>query len=283
MNAGHALAQASIPRAEALLLLAHASGRTRESLLASPDTLLSPSANRSYEALHRRRLAGEPIAYLVGAREFYGRRFVVDPAVLIPRPETELLVDLAIEYLRGRTADAAVVDLGTGSGVIAITLALEVPSATVTGTDVSTEALRVARANGRRLRAAVAWHAGTWFDALVDRTQRFDLIVSNPPYIAADDRHLQESDLRFEPPTALTDGHDGLAALRAVIRGAPLHLQPGGSLMVEHGHDQAEVVRALLGASGFVDVASMPDLAGIERVTVGRGPVATRTTESAAV
>lgn len=263
-----ALGDRSLARNEALLLLACASGRTRESLLAAPEICLPGAAAERYRALRDRRVAGEPIAYLIGHREFHGRRFAVDPRVLIPRPETELLIELAIAKLaRG---PAHILDLGTGSGVIAVTLALEIRDAQVTGADVSHDALDVARANAAALQACVDWQLGSWFDALPDRSRRFDLIVSNPPYVAAGDRHLGEGDLRFEPAVALTDGDDGLSALRTIVAGAPAWLAPDGWLMVEHGHDQAATVRALFDAGGLIDVTSVRDLAGIERTTVGR-------------
>jgi len=271
MTPAEALDGPGIARGEALLLLAQATGRTRESLLAAPEGAMSPAAVARYAGLRERRLAGEPIAYLTGFREFYGRRFAVESGVLIPRPETELLIDLGLERIgRGRTAASpTVLDLGTGSGVLAITLALELAGACVTGTDLSSHALRVARSNAGSLGVTVNWQAGDWFGALDDQS-RFDLIVSNPPYIAADDRHLHQGDLRFEPPGALCDGHDGLSALREIVAGSPARLNAGGTLMVEHGHDQAETVRALFKAAGLVDIASVRDLAGIERVTVGR-------------
>ena len=268
MTPSDALQDRAVARHEVLLLLTHASGRSRESLLASPDVALPVPQAARFRDLRDRRLAGEPIAYLLGYREFYGRRFAVDPDVLIPRPETELLIDLAIA--RCGTARPAILDLGTGSGVIAITLALEIPGARVTGTDRSHRALDVARANAASLDAGVDWRAGSWFDALDEPAARFDLIVSNPPYIAAGDRHLAEGDLRFEPPSALTDGHDGLSALRVILAGAPSRLNPAGTLIVEHGHDQAGAVRALFAAAGLVAIASVRDLAGIERITTGR-------------
>ncbi len=265
MTPGQALRDRSMVRSEALMLLAHASGRTRESLIASPEATLPHDVASEYERLRARRIAGEPVAYLLGHREFYGRRFAVGPRVLIPRPETELLIDLVCA---GPESPGSILDLGTGSGVIAITLALERPAAIVTGTDVSADALEIARVNGRALNASVAWHEGSWFDAL-DEGRRFDLIVSNPPYIAIDDSHLGEGDLRFEPQSALTDGHDGLDAIRCIVAGAPSRLTRSGRLMVEHGHDQAALVRSLFVSGGFVDIASSRDLAGIERITVG--------------
>ena len=268
MTPADALQDRAVARHEVLLLLTHASGRSRASLLASPEIPLTAAQADRYRDLRDRRVAGEPVAYLLGHREFYGRRFAVDAQVLIPRPETELLIDLAIAH--GAGGRLAILDLGTGSGVIAITLALEIPGARVTGTDVSMRALDVARSNATSLGAVVDWHAGSWFDALDEAAPRFDLIVSNPPYIAAGDHHLDEGDLRFEPPGALSDGHDGLAALRVIAAGAPTRLNPGGTLLVEHGHDQAEAVRTLFAAAGLVGIASVRDLAAIERCTVGR-------------
>lgn len=263
-----ALRDPAIVRSEALLLLTRATGRTRESLLASPDIALTAAQAAVYADLRHRRAGGEPIAYLLGFREFYGRPFAVDRRVLIPRPETELLIDLAVA--RHGSGRPAVLDLGTGSGIVAITLALEIPQAQVTGTDRSPDALEVARANAASLHAVVAWRSGSWFDALGDAPARFDLIVSNPPYIAATDRHLHEGDLRYEPLEALTEGHDGLAAIRRITDRSTAHLKPDGTLMVEHGHDQALSVRALFEAAGLCGVATVRDLAGIERVTFGR-------------
>jgi release factor glutamine methyltransferase len=261
------LAQCGLPRAEALLLLAHASGASRERLIAGSREPLPQAAIDAFMALSCRRAAGEPIAYLVGTREFYGRSFVVDECVLIPRPETELLVDQASQWITAHRP-SRVVDLGTGSGAIAITLALERPAIEVTATDQSAAALTLAAANAQRLGAEVRFVAGDWFDALADDA-RFDLIVTNPPYIACDDPHLAIGDLRFEPANALTDGADGLAAIRRIVSGAPRHLTGRGALMLEHGYQQAAAVRALLAAAGFQQIVSLRDLAGIERVTVG--------------
>ena len=268
MTAGEALRDSPLPRNEALQLLAHATGRTREALLASPETVLDAEVAAAFRHAVERRARGEPIAYLVGHREFHGHRFSVDAGVLIPRPETELLVDLAIERLP--RDGGAVLDLGTGSGAVAISLALACPGATVVGTDQSSAALAVARANGLRLRARVEWLQGDWYEALGTAPRRFDLVVSNPPYIAAGDPHLGAGDLRFEPPTALTDGGDGLAAIRRIVAGARAVLVPGGLLLIEHGHDQAAAVRALLAAAGYGGIESARDLAGIERVASGR-------------
>ncbi len=219
-----------------------------------------------FETLLARRLAGEPVAYLTGCREFYGRPFQVSPDVLIPRPDTELLVELALARVPPEQA-ADVLDLGTGSGCIAITLALERPRARVTAADRSTAALTVARRNAASLDAPVEFLNSDWFGALAGR--RFDLIVSNPPYIPAADPHLSRGDVRFEPLTALASGMDGLDDLRRLIAETRAHLRPGGTLLLEHGHDQAAAVRALLQAHGFAQPQSWRDLAGIERVSGG--------------
>jgi release factor glutamine methyltransferase len=205
------------------------------------------------------------MAYLVGHREFMGHDFKVAPGVLIPRPETELLVELALERLppRGR-----VLDMGTGSGAIAIALAHTRPDAQVTALDVSPAALDIARANASSLDVDVRFLHSDWFAAVADET--FDLIVSNPPYIAAGDRHLAEGDLRFEPSGALTDGADGLSALRTIVAGAPSYLAVDGWLLMEHGYDQSAPVQGLLSSRCYGDVQSWHDLAGIARVTGGR-------------
>ena len=281
-----------LPRAEARLLMERASGRRREWLIAHADEPAEPAALAAFDRLAAARRAGEPIAYLLGEREFHGRRFEVGPAVLIPRPETELLCD---EALAAAPASARVLDLGTGSGIIAITLAAERPDLTVVATDLSPDALAVARRNAARLlrpgaggaaaprtdapasapaatrpaAPAIQWRIGDWW-AAVAAGDTFDLIVSNPPYIAAADEHLRRGDLRFEPPAALTDGADGLAAIRVIVAGAAKRLRPGGWLLLEHGHDQAQAVSALMQAAGFVDVRTRPDLSGLPRVTGGR-------------
>jgi release factor glutamine methyltransferase len=261
------LDDAGLPRAEALSLLAHASQATRERLIAGARDTVDDRIAHAFRGLATRRRAGEPIAYLIGLREFYGRSFAVDPRVLIPRPETELLVDLALARIDAGST-ARVLDLGTGSGAIAITLALERPQVQVVATDRSADTLALARENARRLEARVAFVGGDWFDALDDDTV-FDLIVANPPYIATDDPHLAQGDLRFEPAGALTDGADGLAAIRRIVRGAPSRLTADGTLMIEHGHRQAAAVRALYADVSLSAVTSHRDLAGIERITVG--------------
>lgn len=249
------------------ILLGHALGLTRVGLITQSDRVLTADEAQRYDTLVQRRLNGEPIAYIVGQREFYGLPFNVSPAVLIPRPDTELLVELALERLPPR---ANVLDMGTGSGAIAVAIAHSRPDAAVTALDVSTPALDVARANAALNRVNVRLLHSDWYGAV--QGERFGLIVSNPPYIVAGDHHLSEGDLRFEPQGALTDHADGLTCLRTIVAGAPAHLETGAWLLMEHGYDQAEAVRALLSAQGYTEVQSWRDLAGIERVSGGRRP-----------
>lgn len=266
-----ALAEARqrIPPAEARRLLGHVLGRAPAWLETHRDDAVPIEAADQFSVLVRRRAAGEPVAYLVGVREFYGRDFAVTPDVLIPRPETELLVDIAMEKL-GAGETANILDLGAGSGCIAITLALELPQAHVVAVDVSPAALAVARGNAVRLGANVDFVASDWFAVLPP--QRFDLIVANPPYVAAGDPHLAEGDLRYEPTDALTDHADGLTAIRHIVADAPRWLEPGGWLFFEHGYDQAAAVRALLAAAGFTAIEQHRDLAGIARTSGGKIP-----------
>ncbi|MFC0251626.1 peptide chain release factor N(5)-glutamine methyltransferase [Massilia consociata] len=263
--------QVSLPLGplENRILLCHALGLSRVSLITQSERALSGTEAAALGALVQRRLDGEPIAYIVGEREFFGLRLKVSPAVLIPRPDTELIVELALERLPPR---ARLLDMGTGSGAIAVACAHARQDASVTALDLSEEALAIARANAAANGATVRFLRSDWFAAVGD--ERFALIASNPPYIAAGDAHLAQGDLRFEPVGALTDHADGLSALRTIIDGAPAHLEPGGWLLLEHGYDQADAVRALLGTRGFQDVESWRDLAGIERVSGGRLPSA---------
>lgn len=247
------------------ILLCHALGVSRVGLITQSERALNSAEAAHLDALVQRRLAGEPIAYIVGEREFFGLPFRVGPGVLIPRPDTELIVELSLERLppRGR-----LLDMGTGSGAIAVACAHARRDASVTALDLSEEALAIARANAAANGAQVRFLRSDWFAAIGE--ERFELIASNPPYIAAGDAHLSQGDLRFEPVGALTDHADGLTALRNIVDGAPDHLVPGGWLLLEHGYDQAEAVRALLAARGFLEVQSWRDLAGIERVSGGR-------------
>lgn len=252
---------------DARVLVMHALRLSRVQLITQDQRIIDAVEAQRLTELFRRRLAGEPVAYIVGTREFHGLAFEVTPAVLIPRPDTELLVELALERM---PSGARVLDLGTGSGAIAVALAHGRPDADVTAVDVSAAALEVARRNAARHAAAMQFLLGDWYAPLGDR--RFDIIVANPPYIVAGDAHLSQGDLRFEPVGALTDHADGLSALRAITSGAAAHLEAGGWLLMEHGYDQAQAVRELLDAHGFGAVQSWRDLAGIERATGGMRP-----------
>ena len=261
------------PRADAEILLAHVMQRPRSYFVAWPEAQLSLDESVAFAALLARRAAGEPVAYVLGSRGFYGLELTVSPAVLIPRPETELLVEAALERLP--TTPCRVADLGTGSGAIALALANELKierlDAQVVAVDVSPDALAVARENARKLNLAVDFRLGDWCGGLLNET--FDMIVSNPPYIRADDEHLAQGDVRFEPALALASGADGLDAIRAIIACAPAHLKPGGWLLFEHGYDQAEAVAGLLRAAGLAAVESLFDLQGHARVTLGQRSV----------
>jgi release factor glutamine methyltransferase len=262
-----AAARAKLPASEARLLLGHVLQRPAAWLLSHDDQALDEDELLAYASLVARRAGGEPVAYLIGQREFFGREFVVSPAVLIPRPDTELLVEIALARV-GAGGTAKILDLGTGSGCIAITLTLEIPKAQVTAVDASASALAAAQENAQRLGATLRLLQSHWFDELAG--ERFDLIVSNPPYVAAADPHLAAGDLRHEPAAALSSGTDGLDAIRGIIAAAPRHLAPGGQLWLEHGYDQAAAVRELLSAAGLVGIEQHRDLAGIMRVSGGR-------------
>lgn len=257
-------------RLEARVLAAHA-WQVSPAWLIAHDTDPATSAQQlAIESLLARRKAGEPVAYILGEREFFGLRFAVTPAVLIPRPDTELLINAALQYVPEQTP-CRVLDLGTGSGVIAITLARQRPRANVVAVDSSIEALAVAQTNARRLGADnVNFVGGNWYSEL--GVKKFDMIVANPPYIAAADPHLDAGDLRFEPRQALASGSDGLHDLRVIIAGAPTHLVKDGWLLLEHGYDQADAVIALLHQHGFTQTATQRDLAGLNRVSGGRWP-----------
>jgi len=259
--------QAAMPldALENRILLCHALGLSRVGLITQSERALTEEEAGRLSALVQRRLDGEPIAYIVGEREFFGLPFKVSPAVLIPRPDTELIVELALERL---PQGGRMLDMGTGSGAIAVACAHSRRDAGVTALDLSEDALEVARANAAANGVQVRFLRSDWFGAVGD--ERFALIASNPPYIASHDEHLSQGDLRFEPAGALTDHADGLSALRTIVDGAPAHLLPGGWLLLEHGYDQAEAVRALLAARGFAEVQSWRDLPGIERVSGGR-------------
>ncbi|MDE2260322.1 MAG: peptide chain release factor N(5)-glutamine methyltransferase [Betaproteobacteria bacterium] len=271
MNVATALQGDPGTRLERRLLLEAATHQNHAWLLSRPEYRLSPAEAATYHQLLTRRAAGEPIAYLLGRHQFYGLELAVTPAVLIPRPETEGLVAWALEQL---TPDnlLPVLDLGTGSGAIAIALHVQRPKLSITAVDVSAPALALARANAARWQATlmgppIVFVQSHWFENL--GTQRFGLILANPPYVAEGDPHLKEGDLRFEPRSALCAGPKGLDALQSIIEQAPRHLHPGGALLLEHGYDQGAACRALFEAAGFKKISTRPDLAGTDRLTGG--------------
>lgn len=257
------------PRLDAEILLSLVTGKSRAQLFAWPEKEVGSEEQSHFEILLARRVAGEPVAHIVGFREFWSREFRVTPDVLIPRPETELLVELALRRI-APDQTARIADLGVGSGAIAVTLALELPKAQVTGLDLSPAALAVARDNAERLGAGnVHFIESDWFSALAADDEGFDLIVSNPPYIAENDPHLAFGDVRFEPTLALNSGPDGLNAIRHIVTHAYPHLLSGGYLLFEHGYDQGDAAREILRAAGYVEIACYRDLLGHGRVSGG--------------
>lgn len=257
------------PRVDADELLQHALDRDRSWLRLHEEDAVDSDAGARFERLVLRRLRGEPVAYLTGARGFWSLELAVGPATLIPRPDTELIVEWALELLP-RGVHSSALDLGTGSGAIALALKKERSRCVVTAVERSHEALAVARGNGQRLGLGVRFVEGDWFSTLAG--ERFDVIVANPPYIAADDPHLAQGDLRFEPASALVAGPDGLDDLRRIVAEAPPHLYRDGWLLLEHGHDQGPAVRGLLLEEGFAEVATRRDYGGNDRITGGRWP-----------
>ena len=260
-----------LPKTEARMLLQAVTGWTRAQLITRDGEMLDEWQTADLQAMQQRRLNGEPMAYILGWREFYGRRFRTTPATLIPRPETEHLVEAALQHL---PPQGLVWDLGTGSGAVAVTLACERTDASVLASDISPAALAVARQNAADNGADVSFACGSWFD--IDRPSEkhgFDLLVSNPPYIEAGDEHLQQGDLRFEPAAALTDFADGLSHIRTLAAQAQGYLKPGGWLLLEHGWNQGEAVRGILAEHGWQQVETLRDLAGLDRVSIGRKAV----------
>ncbi|MCQ8128051.1 peptide chain release factor N(5)-glutamine methyltransferase [Methylomonas rivi] len=254
-------------RLDAEVLLCHCLGKQRSFLRAWPERQLDAAQAEQFRHLLEQRRQGRPIAYLTGEREFWSRTFKVTPDVLIPRPDSELLIELSLSMLPDNQA-YKIIDLGTGSGILAITLAAERPLAEVVATDISTAALAVARQNAEQLAAGnVRFVESHWFDAVPDSD--FDLVVSNPPYIAGDDPHLQQGDVRFEPETALISGEAGLKDIRLLAAQAGHHLKPHGHLLIEHGYNQAQQVRSILKQLNYRQVVTHQDLSGNPRVTSG--------------
>ena len=271
------LTQAPIPYAESRLLLGFLTQKPLSFFMAHGEDVVSEALFEAYERLLNRRLTGEPMAYLLGRKEFYGREFQVNASVLIPRPETEHLIDLSLSLLKpllqshAAPNDLTVLDLGTGSGIIGLTLALEVPQVQAYASDFSAAALTVAKNNAKTLHANVTFLEGSWLQPWAQHhpNLRFDLIVSNPPYIEKNDPHLCRGDLRFEPQHALSDDANGLSCLQAIADQAPKHLKKGGFLLLEHGYDQGAACRDLLREAGFDAVQTQTDYANLERITWG--------------
>lgn len=261
MKVSEAIAASGIDRREARLLLAEVCGFSEASLAASPELEIPFEVENAFLELLERRKAGMPVAYLLGRKEFYGLELAVNPSVLIPRPETELLVDLALER-----RPASILDLGTGSGAIALALKYQMRDSRVVAVDADMSALLVAKRNAAKHGLEVDFRHGRWFGPVAG--ERFGLVVSNPPYVALGDPHLPA--LRFEPRSALEAGRDGLDAIREIVRGGEAHLLPGAWLLLEHGWNQDRAVRGLLAEAGFESVTTWPDLAGIARVSGGQ-------------
>ena len=272
LSSAHAM---GIDQLDAQLLLLFALGRTsreRAWLLAHDNDSILPDEQNQFLALMQRRAIGVPVAYLIGEKEFYGLPFTVDKRVLIPRPETELLVEWALELIDADPTKQKILDLGTGSGILAVTLKHERPALEVTAVDISEEALIVAKLNASALLPAgqqIRFLHGKWFSPLFNETEaeKFNLIISNPPYIAAEDEHLKA--LTNEPQNALVSGSDGLDDIRQIISEAKRHLLPESCLMLEHGYNQASAVQALMKTAGFQNIETRPDLAGVDRATTG--------------
>lgn len=273
MNVRNTLETAKIDKSDAELLLACVLNLSRAMLRAYPERDLTLEQKNKFKDLAQRRAQGEPIAYLLGHKEFWSLNFIVGPDVLIPRADTELLVEMALESLAPNKKQV-VLDLGTGSGAVALAIASERPKITMIATDKSAEALQIAKLNAKQLHISnVEFALGSWFDAIANMVDKpFDMIVSNPPYIANFDPHLEQGDLRFEPNHALASGVEGMDDLHIIISNARRYLKPNGLLLVEHGYDQEHSVAKEFRAAGFADVTCYNDLSGIPRVTSGSNP-----------
>jgi release factor glutamine methyltransferase len=261
LNVADALRSSGLDPREARLLLAAAAGLEQTTIVAHPERALAPDVQDLFSKYIERRRSGEPVAYILGRQEFYGLELSVGPGALIPRPESELIVDLALQL-----SFSSVVDLGTGSGAIAIAIKHARPEARVVATDFSAAALAVARRNAEKHGLAIDFRHGSWLEPLAG--ERFDLIVANPPYVAEGDHHLRQ--LGFEPQEAIIGGADGLDGVREIAREAPRHLLPGGQLLIEHGMGQEQAVREVLDRAGLEDIGNWPDLARIPRVSGGK-------------
>lgn len=260
--------QSPLPRLESRMLLQAVLGLSSAQIVTHSEDKLSDDALHRLNTLQQRRIMGEPMAYILGEKEFYGRMFCVDKSVLIPRPETELLLETAL--FRLPETPAIVWDLGCGSGILAISIKLQRPDCTVWASDISDNALKIAQKNAQHLKAEIEWTSGDWYQCRrLPEKNSVDMMMSNPPYIAVNDQHLTQGDLRFEPQNALTDFADGLRHYQTLINGAGRFLKNGGEIWLEHGFEQGKSVRQLLANAGFSDIQTFSDLAGLERVTGG--------------
>ena len=262
------LSESDDARLDSQVLLAYTLNVSRTWLFTWPDKALDGATLTAFNALIEERKSGTPIAYITGYRDFWSLRLKVTPDTLIPRADTELLVETALT-LKNVEKPCDVIDLGTGTGAIALSLANECPSWRITATDINPETLAVAKENAQSLELTVSFKESAWFDAISDR---FDLIISNPPYIESDDPHLQQGDLRFEPAGALASGKDGLDDIRRLVQHALKHLKKDGYLLLEHGYQQAEAVRSLMAEAGYIDIETHQDIEDRDRVTLGKIP-----------
>ena len=262
------LSESDDARLDSQILLAYALNVSRTWLFTWPDKALDGATLTAFNALIEKRKSGTPIAYITGYRDFWSLRLKVTPDTLIPRADTELLVETALT-LKNVEKSCDVIDLGTGTGAIALSLANECPSWRITATDINPETLAVAKENAQTLELAVSFKESAWFDAINDR---YDLVISNPPYIESDDPHLQQGDLRFEPAGALASGQDGLDDIRRLVQQALKHLKKDGYLLLEHGYQQAEAVRSLMAKAGYIDIETHQDIEDRDRVTLGKIP-----------
>lgn len=268
MTIHHWIKQSPLPRLESRMLLQAVLGLSSVQIVTHGERELNHQELQQLNSLQQRRMNGEPMAYILGEREFYGRAFCVDKSVLIPRPETELLLETAL--FRLPETPAIVWDLGCGSGILAISLKLQRPDCTVWASDISDNALKIAHKNAERHQAQIEWTQGNWYDCFrLPEKNSVDIIISNPPYVAHNDAHLTQGDLRYEPQNALTDFADGLTAYQTLINGAGRFLKNGGEIWFEHGFNQATDIRQLLQNTGFSDIQTFQDLAGLDRVTGG--------------
>lgn len=256
-----------LPLSEKLILIEYTIKKNKSWIIAHDDEMISEQIRSEYYKVASRRLNGEPISYITGYREFMGHEFIITPDVLIPRHDTEILVERSIEYLYSQKKPS-ILDLGTGSGIVAISIGLAIPDADIWACDISNKALMIAKANASKLGVNIQFVESDWFNSL-GQLKKFDLIVSNPPYISKNDRHLNEGDLRFEPLMSLTDNYDGLSALRIIVKNSIMYLKPGAMLIVEHGWNQSNEVYNMFKCNNYINIETKCDLSGIKRICGG--------------